>query len=432
MEVEFLKNLPSEIVIVILSRLPLRTIGICRRVRKSWRDLIQTPVFANSYLPRYVSGLVTCFDFDSYQVFTFEDELDLEDPDRNYDLLTTFDCSGLGLSICDLRGSVNGLLFMHPLSSISSEYYICNPITREYIEFPYEQRLLDEEFNGTVNYGFGVSKVSGQYKVVRVVHVRKSICHVYTLGTGKWRRIACGARLGRNNYLNGAFINGCLHWFLQDYLISCFDLETETFSTFSQPPIPMWRRHSQNLVALGDCLCICDNTDDGIDFWVMKEYGNEKSWTKQFVIRKGYGHCYGEQPRGIVYPIKLFKDGHVLMTWQQDSSWFYDMFYYSNRTKTTRGNGKLMSSVASPMQAMLYTPNFLSLKTFPKEDVSKFFRFCTPHYPTLLCHHQAHHQSTTTTITKLTSHHHHHHHQAHQSPPPTPPYLLQIQPTNPK
>ncbi|EYU22876.1 hypothetical protein ABFS82_03G107600 [Erythranthe guttata] len=377
-EVEFLKNLPSEIVIEILSRLPLRTIGICRRVRKSWRDLIQTLDFANFYLPRSVSGLVTCFDFDSYHVFAFEDELDLEDPDRNYDSLTSFDCSGLGLSICDLRGSVNGLLFMHPLSSISSDYYICNPITREYIKFPYEQRLLEEDFKGTVNYGFGVSNVSGQYKVVKIVHVRKSICHVYTLGTGKWRRIACGARLGRNDYSNGAFINGCLHWFLQDYessgLISCFDLETETFSTFSHPPL-LWRRHSPNLVALGDCLCICDNTDDEIDFWVMKEYGNEKSWTKQFVIRKDYGHCYGEQPRGTVYPIKLFKDGHVLMTWQRDYSWFYDMFYYSNKTKITQKNRKLMTRVASPMQAMLYTPSFLSLKTFPRENVTKFFWF---------------------------------------------------------
>ncbi|EYU21386.1 hypothetical protein MIMGU_mgv11b008874mg [Erythranthe guttata] len=301
MEVKFLKNLPSEIVIEILSRFPLRIIGIRRRVRESWRDLIQTPDSANSYLPRSVSGLVTCFNFDSYQVFTFEDELDLEDPDRNYDILTAFDCSGLGLSICDLRGSVNGLLFMHPLSSISSEHYTRNPITREYIGV---SRLLDEEFNGTVSYGFGVSEVSGQYKVVRVVHVRKSICHVYTLGTRKWRRIDCD---GNFQYV-----------FSTDYP----DVET----AFSEPG------------SFGYCLCICDNADDEIDFWVMKEYGNEKSRTKQFVIRKGYEHCFGEQPRRIVHPIKLFKDGHVLMTWQQDSSWFYDMSYYSNRTKITRGN----------------------------------------------------------------------------------------------
>ncbi|KAL9173342.1 hypothetical protein ABFS82_03G107400 [Erythranthe guttata] len=373
MEVEFLKNLPSEIVIEILSRLPIRTIGICKRVRRSWRDLLRTREFADSHLSKSVQGMVVCTEFDYYEIFAFEDELDLEDPDRNYDSLTSFDCSRLGLSICDLRGSVNGLLFMHPLSSISSDYYICNPLTREYIGFPYEQRLLDEDFNGTVNYGFGVSKVSGQYKVVKVVHVNKPICHVYTLGTGKWRRIACDAKLGKNDYSTGAFLNGCIHWFIQSsHSISCFDLETETFSTFAHPARPAWERQLLNLVALGEYLCICDNTHEyEIAFWVMKEYGNDKSWTKEFVIRKGYG----ERPRGLVHPIKLFEDGHVLMTWQQDSSWFCDMFYYSNKTKTTQKNQMFMSSVGGPMQAMLYTPSFLSLKSFPKEDAAEFVHF---------------------------------------------------------
>ncbi|KAL9173338.1 hypothetical protein ABFS82_03G107000 [Erythranthe guttata] len=373
MEAEFLKNLPSEIVIEILSRLPLRTIGICRRVRKSWRDLLGTREFADSHLSKSVQGMVVCTEFDNYEVFAFEDGLDLEDPKRRYREFTSFDCSELGISICNIKGSVNGLLFLNPLSSISDAYYICNPITREYIEFPYEQRLLDEDFNGTVNYGFGVSKVSGQYKVIKTVHVNKSICHVYTLGTGKWRRIPAGPPLGDNKNSSGAFLNGCLHWFVDDDegsdLISCFDLETETFSMFAHPPLPLSKRH-QVIVALGDYLCICDNTDENeIALWVMKEYGNDKSWTKEFVIRKGYRYCRG-RPSGIVYPIKLFEDGHVLMTWE-DRCKEFSMLYYSNKAKTTAEVHGVFG-ISSRMQAMPYTPSFVSLKSFPKEDVSLF------------------------------------------------------------
>ncbi|KAL9173337.1 hypothetical protein ABFS82_03G106900 [Erythranthe guttata] len=380
MEVELLKNLPPEIVIEILSRLPIRTIKICKRVRNSWRDLIRTREFADSHLSKSVQGMVFCSEFNNYGVFAFEDGLDLQDPERRYEQITSFDCSYLCISICEIQGSVNGLLFLNPLSSISDAYYIFNPLTREYIEFPYEQRLLDIDFNGTVNYGFGVSKVSGQYKVVKTVHVKKSICHVYTLGTGKWRRIPAGPKLGENTNSSGAFLNGCLHWFVEDSknpnLISCFDLETETFSTFPCPPsLSLYKRY-QVVVALGGYLWICDNTDElVIAFWVMKEYGNEKSWTKEFVIRKRHPHCYG-QPRGIVYPIKLFDDGHVLMTWEDEFNTFSEMYYYSNKTKTTAelDDCKVfgVSSGGSPMQAVPYTPSFVSLRSFPNEYVKSY------------------------------------------------------------
>ncbi|KAL7119960.1 hypothetical protein ACP275_02G094100 [Erythranthe tilingii] len=390
MEVELLKNLPSEIVIEILSRLPIRTIGICKRVCKSWRDLLQTREFVDCHLSKSMHGLVVCHGFMTYDVLAFEEELDLENRERSYNPLTKLDCNEVLISIFDVKGSVNGLLFLHPLSSVATDYYVCNPITREYIEFPFEQRLLDAYYNDVVNYGFGVSKVTGQYKVVRIARIRKSICHVYTLGTRKWRRIVDpGPQLGKNQHSNGAFINGRLHWFVEDpalsRLISCFDLETETFSTFSYPPLSTRGRHFQVLVALGDYLCICDNGDeDEIALWLMKEYGDEKSWTKEFVIRKSPEliNRYG-QSCGIVYPVKVFEDGHVLMTWEDlDLNMFLKMFYYSNKTNTTRVIDAYdvfgITSSGIPMQAMTHTPSFLSLKSFPKEYVNKFFSSRSP------------------------------------------------------
>ncbi|KAL7156008.1 hypothetical protein ABFS83_03G114000 [Erythranthe nasuta] len=366
--------------------LPIRTIGICKRVRKSWRDLLQTRLFADSHLSKSVQGMVVCNEYLSFNLLAFEDELDLEDRERFHKPIARFDSGELIISIFDVKGSVNGLLLLNPLSSIATDYYICNPITREYIDFPFDKRLIDTHFE-TINYGFGVSRVTGQYKVVRVTNIRKSICHVYTLGTRKWRRIDPGRDLGKNEHSTGAFLNGCLHWFVEDFkdsnLISCFDLETETFSTFTHPPLPAWKRF-QVLVVLGDYLCICDNANEHeIAFWFMKEYGNDKSWTKEFVIRKspelvsGYG-----QSNGIVYPIKVFEDGHMLMTWEEHENvhMFSNMFYYSNKTKTTTlfdAYGVFgLINIGTPMQALLHTPSFLSLKrSFPKEYVTEFSYF---------------------------------------------------------
>ncbi|EYU22880.1 hypothetical protein MIMGU_mgv1a020565mg [Erythranthe guttata] len=356
MEVGFLKNLPSEVVIEILSRLPIRTIGICKRVRKSWRDLLQTRQFADSHLSKSVQGLVVCNEYLSFDLLAFEDELDLEDRERFYKPIARFDSCQLIISIFDVKGSVNGLLLLNPLSSIATDYYICNPITREYIEFPFDKRLIDTHFE-IINYGFGVSRVTGQYKVVRVTNIRKSICHVYTLGTGKWRRIDPGCDLGKNEHSTGA--------------------------TFSHLPLPVWKRF-QVLVVLGDYLCICDNANEHeIAFWFMKEYGIHKSWTKEFVIRKspelvsGYG-----QSNGIVYPNKVFEGGHVLMTWEEHENvhMFSNMFYYSNKTKTTTlfdAYGVFgLINIGTPMQALLHTPSFLSLKrSFPKEYVTEFSYF---------------------------------------------------------
>ncbi|XP_012854989.1 PREDICTED: F-box/kelch-repeat protein At3g06240-like [Erythranthe guttata] len=389
---ELLKNLPPEIVIEILSRLSIRTIGTCKRVRKSWRDLLQTRQFADSHLSKSVQGLVVSHNYTRFHVLAFEDELDLEDPDIHCNPLATFDSCKLFINIFDVKASVNGLLFLHPMSSTATDYYICNPITREFFEFPFEPRLFYIYFYETVNYGFGVSKVTGQYKVVRIVDVMKPICHIYTLGTGKslgkgkWRRIDPGPPLGKNKHSTGAFLNGCLHWFVEDSknsnLISCFDLETETFSTFSHPPVSMFKSY-EVLVALGDCLCICDNRGEHeIAFWMMKEYGNDESWTKEFVIGKTpeLVSDYG-QSNGIVCPIKIFKDGHVLMTWEEHLgvNMLLNMFYYSNKTKTTTlfdaYNVFGISGAGSHMDALLFTPSFLSLKSFPNEFVTEFSYF---------------------------------------------------------
>ncbi|KAL0326281.1 UNVERIFIED_CONTAM: putative F-box protein [Sesamum radiatum] len=273
MNQEFFTYLPSELIINILSRLPLRTIISCKCVCKSWLNLLDTPEFAKSHLSISVPGLILYESrghLEYLEVFEFEDELDLEAHELHY----------------------------NPVTEISSREFI-----NEDILLPTPGTIW--HYPTIVSYGFGASKTSGQHKVVRIYHecrrdtnthkllgIPKSECWVYTLGTGSWRTISPGPKLEYNCRSIGAFLNGSLHWLVTDLegsnRISCLDLETEVFSTFAPPPaLPGSRRFLWGLMVLGDHLCICDNSsDDEIVIWLMKEYGVEKSWTKEFVISK--------------------------------------------------------------------------------------------------------------------------------------------------
>ncbi|KAL7156004.1 hypothetical protein ABFS83_03G113600 [Erythranthe nasuta] len=378
--------LPPEITINILSRLPVRTVITCKLVCKSWLELLETHEFAKSHLSKSVPGLVV-YQYDNYiKTFEFEDdELDLERHGLHYNQVTKLDRRAFITSphaAIGIQGSSNGCLFLREINTQPNALYICNPTTREYIELPNEGFVY--RYPTMVTYGFGVSKITGQYKVVNVYHecerdphmqvllrIPKSFCRVYTLGTGKWRSVSPSAPLVYNCRSIGAFLNGNLHWLISDLTgsswISCFDLETEIFSTFlPPPPLRSSGGFLGGLVNLGGDLCLCDNSsDDEIVIWLMKEYGDEKSWKKEFVISKRPD--FDGESYEVVYPIKVFKDGDILMSWQD-----FHLFYYSNKTRTV-GIIDMLEFGNSGIDSMLYTSSFLSLEScFPMENVRSF------------------------------------------------------------
>lgn len=109
----------------------------------------------------------------------------------------------------------------------------------------------------------------------------------------------------------------------------------------------------------------------------MKKYGDEKSWMKEFVITKNPGFVQRllepDYPNitnrsYVVHPIKVFKDGDMLMAWGD-----FFLLCYSNKAKTTRKIDMLKPpSVEICVKALLHTPSFLSLNVFCMENVSSF------------------------------------------------------------
>ncbi|XP_073143919.1 F-box protein At3g07870-like [Henckelia pumila] len=380
-----MNSLPSEIISCILSRLPIRALVGCKSVCKRWFQILSAPDFAKCHLSLSNPGLVVYqFEDDEYscKIFEFDDVSELQKHDLHYNLVQKFDPRSFVTSpdaSIVIQGSVNGFLFLREISTEFDSLYICNPITREYITLSQPNFIVQDAYNR--DYGFGLSSTSGQYKVVcnnyqdvmcpcSDISTKSGECFVYTIGTGSWRSVAPVDGPFQSLYCSmGVFLNGNLHWLVQDsncyHFISCFDLETEIFQPFSAlPPYPSHFPDSRSLSVLHDCLCICQNVSwDTIVIWMMKEYQVEESWSQQYVIPIMF-----QTTSEIMYPIKVFKDGDILILWEN-----FKLFFYCNKSKSTRKVDAFeMHHYSGWTEAMLHTSSFVSLKSICGENVGTF------------------------------------------------------------
>lgn len=193
---------------------------------------------------------------------------------------------------------------------------------------------------------------------------------MYTVGTGSWRRIPSPSPLKYVDNNKGAFLNGNIHFLANTpkvYRISCLDLETEVFTVFSAPSHDPFKYRA--ICVLRGCLCVCDNaadeltSDEEVDIWLMKDYGDDKSWTKVFVISKEIMSDF----LGIISPIKVFKNGDALMEWGGSK-----LLYYSSETRTIRHVDVSGLDRDIYTTTAIYAPSFLCLQTFAGENVSSF------------------------------------------------------------
>ncbi|KAH6827336.1 hypothetical protein C2S53_015399, partial [Perilla frutescens var. hirtella] len=220
---DFLMNLPSHIILEILSRLPAKSITRCKFVCKQWLDLIADPYFASLQFTRSKPGVAIHQSEPSknlLRLVDFEDASDLaHDPTVEIDLKSL---SPFPDSTIVVDGSVNGMLLLRDSNHKHETLHVCNPLTRECIRLATPERAV--QYPSVVTHGFGVTRRSEKYKVVRIYHEREidprsgslvripySECQVYTLGTGEWRGVG-GTPFAYDSRLIGLFFRGNLHW----------------------------------------------------------------------------------------------------------------------------------------------------------------------------------------------------------------------------
>jgi F-box interacting protein len=149
----------------------------------------------------------------------------------------------------------------------------------------------------SITCGFGYDPFIDNYKVVVVLNyydkhfcVNKTEVKIHTLGTNSWKTIQEFPFGDCTPFeKSGKFVSGTINWlFIEDLyrrresrsFIVSLDLKNDSFQEILMPGDYGEVAEMLTLGVMRDWLCLfC-----GDDVWIMKEYGNEKSWTKLFTI----------------------------------------------------------------------------------------------------------------------------------------------------
>ncbi|CAK8531014.1 unnamed protein product [Lathyrus sativus] len=291
-----LPSLPFEIIVEILTRVPVKFLMQFQSVCKSWKSLISDPNFAKQHLRVSTTRhhlLLTfgCpsreFVFTACPLSSVFTEVTATATQIEYPLnnRNSFD---------QIIDSCHGILCF----ALNQRFVLLwNPSIRKFTKLPSLDNP-DRERSYTV-YGFGYTHLSDSYKVVAVSRFCESETQVkvLTLGTNAWRRIL-DFPLGVTFYGSGKFVSGTVNWLASinsysSWVIVSLDLEKESYQELLLPDYGGVTVVTLSLGVLQDCLCILSNSDTFSDVWLMTEYGNNYSWTKLFRIpyMGGVGFC---------------------------------------------------------------------------------------------------------------------------------------------
>ncbi|XP_071902557.1 F-box/kelch-repeat protein At3g23880-like [Coffea arabica] len=295
-------NIPQELIIDILLRLPARSVGKFRCVSKPWRSLLSDPLFIKAHLTlhhhqpqKYI--LISSsppIEKSTLSTLTFT-PTGSADHDGVLKRLTLLENQ---LTDADIVGSCNGLVLVsefkikHPfrrLSNLDFMYYLINPTTMELVELP-ANPLAPVAL--PIGGAFGYDRSSDDYKVVTLSNCERITndvhLDVFSLRSGTWRRI--DVLRYRLHFLSGVFLNGAIHWLVKSdvSLILAFDLSCEELKLL---PLPSSRPENclfSRIAVLDGCLTMVATMGYCIDVWMMKGYGVEESWTKFSVTTQNY------------------------------------------------------------------------------------------------------------------------------------------------
>ncbi|GAU49206.1 hypothetical protein TSUD_260560 [Trifolium subterraneum] len=334
---------PKELVVEIVSWLPVKYVMQLRCLNKFFNALIFDPHFVQMHLNKSTrnSQLASiCFEDEnhddqnnlSYSLITFSIPCLLQNQ------LTIFHRSDpyyLSREYPDIFrsvvGSCNGLLCWFGTSFPSDQWiYFSNPATRK--ESEKFTLFFDYNTNPIFNFSFGYDNLTQTYKVVAfyVDEERKSsVVKVFTLGNNSWKDIQCLPVLPIYCLLDrskndGVHLNGTINWIafcddininsnftvdsnvtVDQFVILSLDLSTETYTQFLLPrrfdEVP---RYPPKLVVLMDCLCFYND----FVIWQMKDFGVEDSWIQLFKINHEHFYTWVD-----LLPLYLSENGDTLV-----------------------------------------------------------------------------------------------------------------------
>ncbi|XP_050253468.1 F-box/kelch-repeat protein At3g23880-like isoform X7 [Quercus robur] len=306
-------DLPEEIVLEILARLPVKSLLKFRCVCKTWYSYITNPNFISTHLLCYNNnhdgGYVIHMPKATFSMAYFHlphSQICTLAFDRTFETISEFRIPFTFESgYPSLVGSCNGILcFTDFIISKSKDVYLWNPSIRKFKRLP--NTCLTLLCN--VALGFGYDSQNNDYKIVRFSSTiaKPPEVEVYSLSSDSWKRIELGISWRPNvlahNFnctLASPFVSGHLHWMIEiiekgseqeerfTSMILSFDVSSEKFKEL---PLPdeggcftkclTSFKEKLALIKFGSRVLSCS-------IWVMREYGVFDSWNKLGVVPVG-------------------------------------------------------------------------------------------------------------------------------------------------
>ncbi|CAI9096181.1 OLC1v1032266C1 [Oldenlandia corymbosa var. corymbosa] len=307
--------IPRELLADVLVRLPVISLFRCRRVSKSWRDLIDSPCFTQLYLKRSPPNskvIVALQRGGAFYAFDWVHEWDggshyrASNPKKLENHLSDFLVGQV-----QIVGSSNGILCLWNITK--DGHVLWNPWINKFSILP--PLPVDCKNGGSycVGAAFGSDHSNDDYKVVKWFKLASymswelddasfdgyedssfdgyEFC-VYSLKLNSWRRIKDAMPHEMPQAHDCTFVNGALYFLVQekmkfgyhDNFIVAFDLGSEEFRRISTVPhSPRFKEvyEYHHLCSLnGRLACISTYTERLFgELWVMVDDGAKRSWT---------------------------------------------------------------------------------------------------------------------------------------------------------
>ncbi|KAK1358360.1 hypothetical protein POM88_051616 [Heracleum sosnowskyi] len=357
-----INHLYEEIIIKILSWLPVLSLLKCKSVCKLWKSIISDPHFIQAHLTishnkpapfsllRVVSG-GTLRDFF------------IDTRGENSKKLTLPEyMSGMLFYV----RSCNGLVTLANMNV--GVLYIWNPLTRLFKLLPKPKRnpLCFFDLGFANNLGFGFDSVSYDYKILRVVfggfacgvdEVFVVVVELYSVNADCWREIEVPEEMqGFKCYRFSRCVcvgGGVLYFEGMDGIMS-FDLHDEVFGLCRYPD--EGERMSDVLEFDGSVAVIFKSGRRGsvYSLWKLDGDGGNFSWTKMFKI---------EPDVKIDYVLLYLGDGQFFA-----KNYGVGYFFYDIRKNGDKKFPPLACPIRECMSAIQFTGSLVSLEGFERRE----------------------------------------------------------------
>ncbi|KAL6123503.1 hypothetical protein ACLB2K_076025 [Fragaria x ananassa] len=257
-------SLDNDVIVSILSKLPVKSLLRFRCVCKSWRALISDPSFARMHMSskssKLLLGTSPLRSVDYEPLFKHIGGHVERTRELDYPVM-------IPTSSSKFFGSFNGLIC---LSLDYDNIILWNSCTGDSKLLPKPATFFHNN-NESSFYGFGYDSTTKDYKVV--------------------------GGSSNHNTVEGCLLNEALHWVHVDLgsngsdsitglQIVSFDLAEETLQVMVPfpHPLPVNQYYIPGIGTMANCLTLYTiSRHNGVSIWVMKEYGVKESWIE--VIR---------------------------------------------------------------------------------------------------------------------------------------------------